>query len=78
MSTKNIIPLIDDDSVSNIDSWSSAKIQKAIDEKVQDINLRAYETKTDAQSKYDESISYTNTALLQKSQVQIITWEADD
>lgn len=39
MSTKNIIPLIDDSSVSSVNSWSSTKIQAAINENVPDIDL---------------------------------------
>jgi len=40
--------------------------------------LSTYETKADATSKLTEAKTYTDNAVAQKSQVQIITWEEDD
>lgn len=37
-----------------------------------------YETKTDASAKLTEAKTYTDNAVAQKTQIQIITWGADD
>lgn len=43
-----------------------------------DSKFSSYETKTDASAKLTEAKTYTDDAVSQKSQVQIITWEDDD
>ena len=72
MGTKNIIPLIDDSSVSLTDSWSSSKIQATIDAAIlenvpdidiNDLDLSSYETKTDSENKLTESKTYTDNKL---------------
>jgi hypothetical protein len=37
-----------------------------------------YETKTDSEEKFVKSKTYANELVAQKTQVQIVTWEADD
>ena len=64
----------------NLEVYSMAEV----DDKISNINnsldniANVYETKDDAQLKFEEARQYTDEAVSQKTLVQIITWEADD
>lgn len=56
----------------------TTKVGKATSDGNGDVISTTYETKTDASGKLTEAKTYTDNAVTQKSQVQIITWEDDD
>lgn len=60
----------------NADSATSAT--KATQDSSGNVITETYETKNNANNKLTEAKKYTDNAVAQKSQVQIITWEADD
>lgn len=61
---------------------NTADIKKHVESAVKDASgntiTDTYETKLDSKGKLEEAKIYTDNAVSQKSQVQIITWEADD
>ena len=65
--------------VGNADTATSAtSATKATQDASGNVIISTYETKTAASTKLAEAKTYTDNAVAQKTQVQIITWGADD
>lgn len=64
--------------VFNGNATSATSATKATQDASGNTITSTYETKTEASSKLAEANTYTDNAVAQKTQVQFITWEADD